>query len=182
MSDDDARWVEGLAGRDDALPEARVLRAGILARPVGPVETVPARDASREDALVDRARREGLLPKGSRFWDSRRVVATLAVAASLALAAVIFTRAPHEPGVVRGVEAGIVRMEAANPEALQRTLLRELAAAGVQATGYERLGRYGVDADLPAELTPELRATLARHGIPAPADGALTIEIAARTP
>ena len=180
MNDEDARWVEALAGRDDgsAPLEARRLREGILARAVEPIEAIPAHDAAREAELVARARREGLLPVATRFWDARRVVATLAVAASLALAFILFPRHPKETDVTRGERGGIVHLAAEDPGALQRAILRELAEVGVAATGYERLGRFGIDADLPPGPPAEVADVLRRHGLPVPSDGVLTVEIA----
>jgi len=73
---------------------------------------------------------------------------------------------------------GIVRIQSADPIALKRMLLDELRAAGIEATGYERLGVQGIDADLPQPLPENVRAILNRHGIEAPRDGTLQIEIA----
>jgi hypothetical protein len=80
--------------------------------------------------------------------------------------------------VVRGVDHGTVHMEARDPAALKRQLTDELEAAGVKVSGYERLGRVGIDADLPQPLPPEVAIILARHQIPIPSDGVLVVEIA----
>lgn len=179
MSEADDRWAEGLAGRggeaDAATIEARELRAGLLARVIDAEPEAPREDPAREAALVARARREGLIP--TPFWDRRRVVATLAAAASLVIAVALFTRAPREPEATRGAPAGIVRLESADPASLQRRIAEELRGVGVEATTYERLGRYGVDADLPAPIPPELLEVLGRHALPVPTDGVLTVEI-----
>jgi hypothetical protein len=75
--------------------------------------------------------------------------------------------------VTRGMPSGVVRIRAADPRQLQQELIRELAAAGVTASGYESFGRPGIDADLPAPLPAAVGELLARHGIAAPADNVL---------
>jgi RNA polymerase sigma factor (sigma-70 family) len=55
-------------------------------------------------------------------------------------------------------------------------------AAGVGASGYESFGRLGVDADLPAPLPAAVRDILARHGIAAPGDNVLQLEIEPAAP
>jgi hypothetical protein len=81
--------------------------------------------------------------------------------------------------VVRGTPDGIVRISAPDPVALKQQLIEELRAAGVSATGYELLGRHGVDADLPQPLTDAVRGVLEKHRIPAPPEGVLRVEIVA---
>jgi hypothetical protein len=83
------------------------------------------------------------------------------------------------PETVRGVEGGIVRIEARDPAALKREIIGELRALGIDANGYEVLDRQGLDAELPTPLTPRVRGVLERHRIPAPADGVLRVEIVA---
>ncbi len=86
----------------------------------------------------------------------------------------------ERPEVVRGTAQAVVRIEAADPSALQRQILEDLRRAGVEATGYERLGRHGIDADLPDLVPPAIERVLQRHGIPVPRDGVLAVEISAR--
>lgn len=175
MSDidrEDRDWIETLAGRGSD-PEASSLRERILARSSEPIEPLPAADLAREAALVSRARREGLLPRRRKVrWS---IVAAIVV---LAVAVGILSRRPVESERVRGGTDGTFRIETADPAALQRTILDELRAEGVEATGYERLGRKGIDADLPQPLSPAVRRVLARHGIPPPEGGVLDVEIA----
>jgi hypothetical protein len=76
--------------------------------------------------------------------------------------------------VYRG--GGTVRVEASDPNALKQQLTAELTAAGAHVTGFERLGRPGIDVDFPQPLTPQIRQVLAQHHLPTPADGELTIE------
>jgi len=182
---DDQVWVEALAGRavaaggGAAARDGLSLRARILARPVAEAPPVPATDAAREDDLIEQARREGLLP-GARhaWWSGWRGALTLAAAASVVAVIGFIARPAREPEVVRGTPGAIARLEAADPEALRRVIVDELAAAGVRATTYERLGRFGIDADLPAPITPAIAEVLRRHAIAVPPDGALEVEIA----
>jgi hypothetical protein len=130
-------------------------------------------DPMRERALIERARREGLL-------NSRASWTPMLIAAAIAMVAVgivwqSFTK--PQTVVVRGEVAPSLQMQASDPAALKRQIVDELRAAGVQATGYEALDVQGIDADLPRPLTPEVRRVLARHDIPEPADGVLRIEI-----
>lgn len=72
---------------------------------------------------------------------------------------------------------GITYLTAANPRALRDQIAADLRAAGADPNAYEQLGIAGIDADLPRVLTPELRAALDKHRIPAPASGDLRIQI-----
>lgn len=193
----DQEWVEALAGRrsvDEAssdVREARALREAILHRAQEASEPVAEIDREREDALIARARREGLLgqeagvrspavPTGRTSWRSSwRSGLALAACVTLVIALALSLQTGRAPETVRGVEAGIVRIEARDPVALKRTILEELHAVGIDGNGYEVLGRQGIDADLPMPLAPRVRGVLERHRIPAPADGVLRIEIVA---
>ncbi|HSD73563.1 MAG TPA: hypothetical protein VLB75_02270 [Steroidobacteraceae bacterium] len=190
--DDDQRWLEALAGRgrtdSPAAREAASLRGEILrttsARAAPPV---PAQDRVREMTLIARARGEGLLPapKNPRWswrweWNASLAVAALA---AVAIGIGLYLRASVEPQiVVRGTPDGIVRITAPDPAGLKQQLIEDLRAAGVNATGYELLGRQGVDADLPQPLPEAVRRVLDRHGIPPPADGVLRVEIEKASP
>jgi hypothetical protein len=79
--------------------------------------------------------------------------------------------------VLRGDSAGALRIRAADPLRLKQQLLRELSDAGVQASGYDNLGRQGIDADLPTPLPEAVRKVLDRHAIPLPAGNVLQLEI-----
>jgi hypothetical protein len=184
---DDNPWLDALAGRggvdSPAAREAAGLRNEMLRMPREPA-IVPARDGVREMNLIARARGEGLLPKPKRtplrwalVWNAGVAVAALA---AIAIGIGLYTRATldTEP-VVRGTPDGIVRISAPDPVALKQQLIEELRAAGVSATGYELLGRHGVDADLPQPLTDAVRGVLEKHRIPAPPAGVLRVEIVA---
>lgn len=180
-NDDDA-WLDALAGRDTAASpssrEAAVLRGALRtgAEP-GKVFNLAVRNARREQQLLERAARAGLIAQAPRAFARH----ALPIAASLLLvvAAGFFvqTQTGAPPQVVRGVENGIVQLEAADPAALKQRILDALRKAGVEATGYEALGVHGIDADLPQPLTPAVGKVLDEFRIPAPADGVLRIEI-----
>jgi hypothetical protein len=183
MSDDDLEWLDALAGRESpdnaTRREATALRAALKsqAATLDPVASEGARDRAREDGLVARARRDGVLPPAR----PRRLATwqiPLAAGVLLVFGATLVTQLqqPDVAPVVRG-EDGVIRLEATDPAALKATLLAELRAAGVAATGYEALDVHGIDADLPQPLSVEVQRVLAAHGIDVPADGVLHIEI-----
>lgn len=184
-SDDD--WLDALAGRERsentaAAREARQLRAAIRARPSIEDPDVLAEDDERAAELIDRARREGLLKRKevahlatrTRRW---RSLAAAAIAC-LAVAFVWQMRPGGEAPVIRGQPDAIHRVQAQDPERLQRDIIQALAGAGVDAAGYESLGRQGIDAELPEPLTPQVREVLERFDLPEPVDGVLRVEIA----
>jgi hypothetical protein len=192
---DDLNWLDSLAGRDaDASPEARELRAAILARANAAEPVVPAQDAEREADLIARARREGLLVDASKLAGNpfarrssfratfRNAGSRGWAAAALAIGVLALgwhlrpADAPQE--VLRGSPDGVAHLEAADPRALKQQIINELRAAGVDATGYEQLGVNGIDADLPQPLPDGARRVLEQHGIPVPRDGVLRVEIA----
>jgi hypothetical protein len=185
-------WLDVLAGRvapaqvseqSRALAlEAAALREYIRAQEsVRPLD-VPGVSAVREEALIARARRDGLLvsyPTGPRTRSRlRRVSLSAAAVLVVAVGIGVWRASLPPPEVVRGVDHGTVHMEARDPAALKRKLTEELEAAGVKVSGYERLGRVGIDADLPQPLPSEVAKILERHHIPIPSDGALVVEIA----
>lgn len=193
MDDETDIWLEALSGRSAGDPraparEASALRTALRRLLVGHAPERPARDAFREASLIERARRAGLIsppPRSSpwrRLASAPSIAALTAVCAAFALFLVLRPALTPRPSsqteVVRGTGAGeVVRLHAADPEALKRTLLEELHRQGVEATGYERLGVPGIDADLPTPLPERVRAVLDRHRIPVPADAVLRIEI-----
>ena len=178
--DTDQAWIDGLAGRGgDA--ETRKLRERILAREVAPAPFVADVDPRREEELVARARREGLIPKRSVLASPRwQGFAALAAAASVMLVIGFLIRPAPQPRVeaVRSAPGGVLRIEAADPHGLQHKIAEELQAAGVSAILYDRLNTYGIDADLPMPVPPEVLEVLKRHEIPVPSDGALKLELA----
>jgi len=190
--DDDKTWLDVLAGRkpaDGEVPAARdaqMLRDAISRQrlPQKPEASVP--NLQREAELLARAQREGLIDPNAlqhrRARPGRGSSVALACAAALTCIAIgmaLFLRSGREE-IVRGVHDDVVTIEASDPQRLKDDLLRELQAAGVTATGYDRLGIQGIDADLPQPTPPAVRAVLDKHNLPAPKDGVLKVEIAPR--
>jgi len=176
----DRQWLDGLAGRGTATApdaiEGASLRRAIQALLAEDGAASPARDRSREDALIARARSEGLLePRRALAWWATR--GGLALAAVVMVAAVgLWLRPGSEPPVVRGASDGVVRLEVADPPAERDRLVGDLRDLGVAAVAYDRFGRAGVDADLPQPLPAAVRQALERRRIPLPADGVLRVE------
>ncbi len=182
MSDDDLQWLEALAGREAPASttrrEALALRAALKDMESTQASPAPGNDVtnrSRENALVARARRDGLLPAATRRELGWKVPLAASILMAFGTVMVMQLRDPPAP-VLRG-EDGIIRLESPDPAALKQILLTELRAAGVSAMGYEALDVSGIDADLALPLSAELKRVLASHGIPEPADGVLHIEI-----
>jgi hypothetical protein len=196
MSADDDLWFESLAGRaadaasDSTRQESDSLRNAIRALEEAPFAPPPPADLAREEALLGRARSAGLLPDvaaaagkahvrtAARPW--RGVLAAAAAVAALAVG-IALLRPLSQPPAVERTAGSVVRLKAADPARLQQQLIGELKSLGVAARGYEMLGRRGVDADLPRPLPAAVRTVLESHGIPAPPDGVLQIEIESPT-
>jgi hypothetical protein len=180
MTDDDT-WLDALAGRvvtderDPVAYQAQQLREALLRQQGPQVADAPKRDAQRERALLARAEREGLI----RLSRRPAMLAYAAVVALLAIAMTWLLRPVQDVERVRGTADGTVTLEAADPATLKKQLLDELHAAGVSATGYERFGVQGVDADVPRPVPERVRAVLEKHHIDVPKDGVLKIEITA---
>ena len=195
MADEDNQtWFDVLAGRTVSDPnqhaarEARLLRESLLRQRQLHAEEqaprLPARDARREADLLARAQREGLIDPApfrarSPWLRGGRAVALAAAAAiaciAIGLSLFLPTETPQE--IHRGSHDGVVTIEAANPAALKGQLITELRAAGVAATGYERFGVQGIDAELPRPVSSRIREVLQKHHLPVPADGVLKVEI-----
>jgi len=193
-ADEDRIWLDALAGRIDETEshveaqEARALRELIHAQSLDDSITVAAVDPAREAQLIERARAGGLLPASPRPplpassapW-RRRLFAPRGLLAAAALGAItigVLVQALLPPAeTFRGVTGGTVRLESRNPAALKRQLTEELDTAGVHVLGFDRLGRVGIDADLPRPVSVQVRRVLERHRIPIPADGVLVVEI-----
>ncbi|MEJ0087981.1 MAG: hypothetical protein WDO72_20120 [Pseudomonadota bacterium] len=185
FKDDDAKWLDALAGRATDLSatrrEAEALRAALSGARKAP--EMPANDelaaARREAQLVQRAVDEGLIERTPRRGLPRWQLPLAASVLLVVAAGVVLQiqRPVATPEVLRGDEAGIVRLTAPDPARLERDLLAELRAARIEATGYEALDVHGIDADLPLPLPAAVKQVLDAHGIPAPADGVLRIEI-----
>jgi hypothetical protein len=168
MSDtDDREWLDSLAGQ---IARART----------------PEGAASPRDPTVDAAALEGnpFDRKGPTWRTAMRATGTRGWAAAALAVGVLLLGWHLSPKTSTSETArasldGIVRLKAADPQALRQQIAAELGAVGVHANGYAQLGIDGVDADLPLPVSADVERVLASHQIPAPADGALRIEIAA---
>lgn len=191
MAEEDDVWFSALAGQARAADanalaaQAAALRAAIRGRSVMDAGEVPATDPAREALLIRRARAAGVLPAmapgeaqhGVRSKPRTLRWAALAAALACVVAGITLQMRIETTLVVRGDSAGVVHLQSRDPLRLKQDLLRELNAAGVRATGYEHLGRQGIDADVPAPRPEAFRKVLERHAIPLPAGSVLQIEI-----
>jgi hypothetical protein len=185
--DDDDAWLEALGGgaADTNLAsgrEARALRDLIRVQNLQ-YSVATAVDPVREARLIDRARAAGLLsapesksPSRRGWLMPRRGLLVAAALIVVVIAGVVRGLLPPTE-TFRGLSDGTVRLEAHDPLALKQRLIEELSAAGVRVVGYDRLGRAGIDAELPKPVAGQVRSILDRHHIPIPKDGTLVVEI-----
>ena len=209
--DSDAAWLAGLSGKamgsteqdPSARREGSLLREALLQWAPEP-DPVAAEDRARADRLVARARAAGLLPEAPAprprspleslrdWWSSgssgmgRRPTFAMALAVLVVVGAVFVGRSDLPLGGDEAVERaspdGIVVLRAADPAGLRRELVAALARDGVVAKTYERLGRLGIDAELPAMPDASLRKTLKTYRLPVPDDSVLKVEIGSASP
>lgn len=117
---------------------------------------------------------------GTARWGPHPWAMAVAVSAVVALAVVI--RPVHQGAIdddttVRSANDAVTLLHARDPEALRAEIVTALSHQGVNATAYTRLGRTGIDADLPRPLSAGVKTVLDRYRIPAPGDGVLRVEI-----
>ena len=192
---DDQAWLETLAGRQSAnesasegadAREARRLREAILQHLGTTADEPSTEDPQRVAALIERARKQGLLvPRVATVPRKRTSIVPLGIAATIVclVGATALWHAFHgeTTQVQRGGRDAVVHLQAADPLQLKQQIIRELQSAGVAASGYESLGVQGIDADLPLPTSPQVQQVLRQHGIPIPADGVLRVEIGAQS-
>jgi hypothetical protein len=179
----DEDWVEGLSGRGHStragLEGALLHRA--LVRETSADDVIPPQSSpSREEQLLERARREQLLRSPSSGRLPGRWMALAAMLTAVAIGTSWLYRpnadtSSTDTAIVRGGPDEVIRIEVADPAAAQARLLAELRAEGIEGAGYEMLG-YGVDADLPERLTAGQQQLLQRYRISEPADHVLKLE------
>jgi hypothetical protein len=185
MHDEDDLWLQALAGHTEAgepgdlSVQGAALRAAIRARAVADAGDVRVIDPAREAALIARARAAGLLPPAATpaKWRELRWVALAAAVVCVAIGVSLQMRTGPATIVVRGDTSAVVHLRTRHPLRLKQDLLRELNAVGVRATGYESLGRQGIDAEVPVPLPEAVRRVLERHAIPQPAGNVLQLDI-----
>jgi hypothetical protein len=193
----------------DAQVEAQWLRIGLQRERALEEPPTPLESPTDLEQLLQRGRSQGLASRPSvgvlgwcagcvRRWQrlrefvqgaaSRRPL-SLGGAGGLALAGLVaigiwvptlLTEPGIEPeSVLRGPSDGVWQRPVADPKAERDRLADALAAAGASVTRYERLGRFGLDADLPQARSPGLEQLLQRARLRAAADGSLRVEFEA---
>lgn len=191
---DDNDWGEALAGRaragasPETLAEAALLREAQRRWPANS----PALELPPEQAWIARARAEGLLVPGRRTWCAgclqrwrRWTASPLGLGATgLVLASLLglwivpgLVLPPHDaPGTLRAPAATLQLRQAADPRAARERLAERLLALQVPVQRYERLGRFGLDADLPRPLSPAVSTLLRDEMLVVADDGSLRVE------
>jgi hypothetical protein len=204
MNADDERWLQTLAGagQRDTPPatrlEAELLATGLKAL-AGDAAAAGGSSASqaRRDALLAALDSEPHNPRRPwwhcagcserwRRWrgDTMPAPALAGLAFVLSLSAVLWTWAPwRDPAP----EAGLLRSGVAvqllvhpQPQAQRDALAQALLRQGAEVRRYQRLGRYGLQADLPTPVPADLQALLAAAGLPAIAGATLQVEYEAQ--
>ena len=186
---DDQAWLEALAGRQSpegghAARDAHRLREAILEHLAGGVLAPPGDDAERLAALIERARREGLIAPRTRrrTWVPLGIAATIVCLVGATVTWNVFHQRTRTTEVVRGGrDDAVVHLQVADPLQLKQQIIQELRAAGVNARGYESFAVQGIDADLPRPTPAPVEKILQQHGIPIPGDGTLRVEISTRS-
>lgn len=204
--DDDRDWFELMAGRaaPDARPalkaEAAWLRAAMLSYRTAAPQGGPAEAELRVARLLERARIAGALPAEAppmperqppnielagtrplpRRWASWGL--GLALAASLALLSMPPELLLQNPGsdadpVLRG--ESVQTLEGPDPAMRRQQALQALESAGFRAQVFDRLGRPGLDIDMPPALSSAQSQTLKRLGVRVPDGPSLQLEFRA---
>jgi hypothetical protein len=195
--DDDERWLDALAGRAPAGQqgvaglEAARLRAALQQLDAAPTQAL---GAEAEQALLDQllaqaaaAPKAGLCPGCRRRWAAlldgllARPVWSAALAGLGLWFAVGLWQTPAEDTgapIERALpDARILLLSDAQPRQRRDELARQLAGAGAKVRRYERLGRFGLDAQFPQPLSSDATRRLAELKLGVDADGVLRLEI-----
>jgi hypothetical protein len=206
IEQDDEEWFEALAGRarpgtqTATLIEATLLREATR-RWHAPVEVDAA--LLQPQALIERARAEGLGRRHGwcggcaerwrwlldRFGSGRGLSGwpvAGAAAAVLGLAVVLINidrdtapgpEAGGQPVLRSPADAGRYLLHDAQARERRNRIADELASAGVPVQRYERLGRFGLDAQIAMPPAAAVAGVLALNGVEPAADGALMVEV-----
>jgi len=192
-STDDDDWLAALAGRprEGMAPgtraEALCLREALREQQTSAPIPVSAADTER---LLAAARAQGLLAGSCRscealraFWQGLRSPRRLSLTAGLGFAVLmLLVQMPRvdkdqaEEPALRGEAVQVLRD--ADPAARRERVAALLTQEGVAVRRYERLGRLGLDAQIPPPARARLSDQLARaHGLRIDADGGLRLEV-----
>jgi hypothetical protein len=194
---DDERWLDALAGRAPADQqgvtglEAARLRAALQQLDAAPTQAL---GAEAEQALLDQllgqaaaAPKPGLCPGCRRRWAAlldgllaRPVWGAALVGLGLLFAVGLWQQppGPPDPPIERAQpEARILLLSHAQPRQRRDEIARLLGAAGAEVRRYERLGRFGLDAQFPQPLSADAQQRLAELKLGVDADGLLRLEI-----
>jgi hypothetical protein len=202
---DDQQWFEALAGRArPGTPAVTLIEAALLREAMRRWRAPVAADAQLPppEVLIERAHAEGLGRRRgwcggwcSGFAERWRRLrdrfgsgwpATVGAAAVLVLAVVLLNIDRHTaPGPEAGGQpvlrspgdAGRYLLHDAQARQRRDRIAGELASAGVPVQRYERLGRFGLDAQIMMPPAAPVAAVLALNGLMPSADGTLMVEV-----
>lgn len=191
-ADDDQDWLDLLAGRSvphadvSTRQQAGALRAALLKQqPMVPTGAPSAAD-ERAERLLHRARLAGIL-NSHQAKPSRHTPAAnrwpYALAASVGLFGVLLLLQQQQGAQDDPIWAhqqmrggSLQQRSSATPELDRQALLEELRSAGFDAHPYERLGRLGIDVDLPVPIPARQAEALKGLGLQAVQGPSLQIE------
>jgi len=210
-ADDDQHWFDLMAGRAVADAHGRTradaawMRAALLAyRAEAPAGSVPAAE-TRVLRLLHRAVQAGVLPAPTasraepdaspwqrlwRRWQAQMTpgrpwrFAPVMLVLALAVGGVWQLQQPAEPerADVERAGAALQRLNVVDPAQHRQQLLASLRAAGLDAQPFDRLGRLGIDIELPAPLSAAQAQALKQAGLVPPAGPNLIVELLPAAP
>lgn len=193
-------WLDGLRGiaaGDDreaaAGREGQCLRAAL--RSTGQEFAMPSLPTA--DELLAHAEAAGLFSAAGNCawcarlrnllrppaWPSLGLVGAALVALTLwvrqpeELSPVPFPMPVPEPGGQMRGDGVPLLLQQQEPAQWRDELAQDLRAHGIEVLTYERLGRYGLDADLGSAASPALQALLKQRGLSWPGGGELRLEV-----
>jgi hypothetical protein len=201
--DDDEAWLHALAGRPSPAGSRATQAEALLWRQAQQRATAvaprPPLALPELQGLLDRAQAQGLL-QARRSWCPAclarwqrwlRAAQQPWGGAGWALASVLFAALvlalvlpapPDDAPAMRGPDAPLVVRTAPDPSAAREQLAQLLQRWSVQPRQYQRLGRLGLDADLPQPMPAGLAQALQAQGLSAAGGTVLRVEFEAGSP
>ncbi len=192
----DAQWAEALAGRPqpgtppEVLFEAQMLRDALRRRRAAADDTDAAASLQRlRQALKSRCagclrRRERLVAwwAGRAPWGIAPVLAGVMTLAVFAVLTWSVLGPTVEPPTLRQA-LDVQLREVADPAGARNALAEALAASGARVQRYERLGRFGLDAQwVNGPVSERAREALAQHALVVPSDTVVKVEFTSEQP